>query len=336
MVKPSPDFTYSPGVTPLSGGCRPYREGSFRLEASPPSGGKTVIHNYGHGGAGISMCWGCAQEVVDLVKARVPQPTGKPIAVLGAGVMGLTAATLLEQLGMVVTILAKDFPPNTTSDVAGGQWAPAKVNGAAARLKKILINSFREHERRGPAFGVSRRTNYSLTRLAHFDLVTEVVPPPERPHLPFKHLNRRGFAYKTLLVEPPIFLAKLVHDLRARPNVSFETRDFRSQAEVMALPPNIIVNCLGMGARPIWNDTLLKPVRGQLVLLPAQPNLDYLFSGGGYVFPRKDCTVIGGTYEENSTGCAPEEPRCAQMVRDLEMLFGGERAFVSSWMIQDE
>jgi len=124
---PSPDFTYVPGVTPLAAGCRPWRKGTYRLEAEPHAvSGKTIIHNYGHGGAGVTMSWGCACEVVDIVRRRHPQPAGKPVAILGAGVMGLTAATLLlEELDMIVTIFAKEFPPRTTSDIAGGQWAPA-------------------------------------------------------------------------------------------------------------------------------------------------------------------------------------------------------------------
>jgi len=27
-----------------------------------------VVHNYGHGGSGVTMCWGCAHDVVDILK----------------------------------------------------------------------------------------------------------------------------------------------------------------------------------------------------------------------------------------------------------------------------
>jgi D-amino-acid oxidase len=42
-------------------GLRPWRS-EVRLE-SEPFGGSVLWHNYGHGGAGISMAWGCAAEI---------------------------------------------------------------------------------------------------------------------------------------------------------------------------------------------------------------------------------------------------------------------------------
>ena len=47
-------------------GLRPGRP-TVRLEAEPQPNGKVVIHNYGHGGAGVTLSWGCAEEVTSLV-----------------------------------------------------------------------------------------------------------------------------------------------------------------------------------------------------------------------------------------------------------------------------
>ena len=47
-------------------GLRPGRT-EVRLEKEQIFG-KTIIHNYGHGGSGVTLSWGCAEEVVDIVK----------------------------------------------------------------------------------------------------------------------------------------------------------------------------------------------------------------------------------------------------------------------------
>lgn len=46
-------------------GLRPRRHGGVRLEVD--HGWDTpVVHNYGHGGGGVTLAWGCADRVVDL------------------------------------------------------------------------------------------------------------------------------------------------------------------------------------------------------------------------------------------------------------------------------
>src|SRR5262245_53507984 len=62
---PTPVFTYDPR-TDLIAGRRPYRIGSYRLERED-AGSKMIVHNYGHGGAGITMALGCAHEVRDII-----------------------------------------------------------------------------------------------------------------------------------------------------------------------------------------------------------------------------------------------------------------------------
>jgi D-amino-acid oxidase len=47
-------------------GLRPFRTSGLRLERDQLVDGRTVIHNYGHGGAGFTLSWGCAREVLDL------------------------------------------------------------------------------------------------------------------------------------------------------------------------------------------------------------------------------------------------------------------------------
>ncbi|HJW38333.1 MAG TPA: FAD-dependent oxidoreductase [Candidatus Udaeobacter sp.] len=54
-----------PRVTAERVGLRPFRKSGVRLERDQLCDGRTVIHNYGHGGAGFTLSWGCAREVLD-------------------------------------------------------------------------------------------------------------------------------------------------------------------------------------------------------------------------------------------------------------------------------
>ena len=97
-------------------GLRPYRPSGFRV-AREQAGETAVVHNYGHGGGGITLSWGTSKLAVDL---GLPGHTG-PVAVLGAGALGLATARLAQEAGFAVTIYAKALPPETTSNIAGGQ-----------------------------------------------------------------------------------------------------------------------------------------------------------------------------------------------------------------------
>ncbi|WP_405817549.1 FAD-binding oxidoreductase [Streptomyces sp. NBC_01390] len=62
--------------TPVLGhqvGLRPWRQGGVRLEADPRPPGRVrrLVHNYGHGGAGVTLAWGCADAATALVAGAV-------------------------------------------------------------------------------------------------------------------------------------------------------------------------------------------------------------------------------------------------------------------------
>jgi D-amino-acid oxidase len=50
-------------------GIRPFRKSGVCVERDCLRDGRTVIHNYGHGGAGFTLSWGCARETVSLAQA---------------------------------------------------------------------------------------------------------------------------------------------------------------------------------------------------------------------------------------------------------------------------
>ena len=327
---PTPDFTFDPdGPGACVAGVRPYREGSYRLDAESVSD-TFLVHNYGHGGAGITLSWGCADRVQGIVRERLAVSHQTEAAVLGAGVMGLTAATLLLDLGLRVTIYSDREPLETTSSKAGGQWAASVVEcqGKEKELGRILEVAYKKFEEKiGKGYGVSRRPNYSAQPTHGLEVVRTLAPgvPLHRERLqrlPFEAHTGPGYVYQTLLVEPPIFLPRLEADLRAR-GVSFVQRHFDSASDVLAsLTQKTVVNCTGLGAGRLWQDPKVKPIKGQLAMLPRQPQLQYLYGENGYLFPRADHVVIGGTFEENRDDEIPDKAMCKELVRHMASLFG--------------
>ena len=327
---PTPDFTFDPDAPGACiAGVRPFRNGSYRLDAQTASG-KFVVHNYGHGGAGITLSWGCAARVRDIVQSHLVNSNDKNVAVLGAGVMGMTAATLLLDLGLNVTIFSDRKPADTTSFKAGGQWAVSVVEfqGKQQELKGIIKTAYTTFKNSiGKGFGVSERPNFTATRSHNLDVVLQLVPglipDPVPMILPFEgHHNQHGFRYQTLLIEPPVFLARLETDLKAR-GVSFVQKKFTSKADVFAsVTQKTIINCTGLGAMKLWNDPKMVPIKGQLAMLPAQPALQYLYGQNGYMFPRADHVVIGGTFESGVNDEIPNKSVCQDLVNHIASLFG--------------
>jgi len=107
-------------------GLRPFRPSGFVVRAEKLDD-KLLIHNYGHGGGGVTLSWGTSQLAVEDVSSSGLSGSA---AVLGCGAVGLATARLLQRHGFDVTIYARDIPPNTTSNVAGASWFPTVSSGS--------------------------------------------------------------------------------------------------------------------------------------------------------------------------------------------------------------
>ena len=111
-------------------GLRPFRPSGFRVEKETIEG-KTVVHNYGHGGGGMSLSWGSSYLAVEQALAT----DATRFAIIGCGVMGLSTARLLQKHGMDVTIYSKDIPPNTTSNMSAAWWSPGSTVDPSERTE---------------------------------------------------------------------------------------------------------------------------------------------------------------------------------------------------------
>ena len=117
--------------------------------------------------------------------------------------------------------------------------------------------------------------------------------------------------YKTMLIEPHIYLNALLRDFQLAGG-KVVVKEFPSLAEVSNLSEQVVFNCTGLGARALFDDRNLIPVRGQLELLLPQPEIDYIYLGGSaYMFPRRDGIILGGTWDRDNWELEPDPEQTA-------------------------
>ena len=329
-------------------GLRPHRDSGFLLEAERFDD-KTVVHNFGHGGAGMSLSWGTASLAADLAVAH----TGRRAAVLGCGIVGLTSARQLQRRGFDVTIYAMDLPPNTTSNmsfanftpmsglVSRDRWTPAW----GAQFRRAVEIAYREHQLLvGAGYGVSWINEYAVFDQLPVPRASPTTPPdPAGPPSPFTEDNptyvdvgsivyepgqhpfgnRYLTEHPTMRFEPSIYLDALMRDV-----VSFGgrivVRRFDTPRDLMSLAEPIIVNCTGLGAKALFGDEELVPIKGQLTVLVPQPEVTYMVGG---MIPRSDGIVLsGGMRERGDWSLEADEAFNARVVERFRKLFDGMRA----------
>jgi len=315
-------------------GLRPFRPSGFVVRVEK-IGDQTVVHNYGHGGGGITLSWGTSQLAVD----EAWKTGEKRFAVLGCGAVGLATARLLQQRGAEVTLYAKDLPPHTTSNIAGGQWSPTSVMDRGRRtsesdalLARASRLSHRAYQQLPAAeFGIRWLENYILSDEPlqgwwEQDLVRDLYPESRdlRPHEhPFPARYARRFT--TMLIEPPIYLHAMLREVRLAGG-RVVVRDLENRAQLTVLPEQVIVNCTGLGAKALFGDEELEPVKGQLTFLLPQPEVDYItIRGGLYMFPRRDGILLGGTFDHGVWSLDVDEAVRQRMVAGHRAFFEGLR-----------
>ncbi len=266
---------------------RPFRAPGFRLAAEKLDH-KICIHNYGHGGAGITLSWGTAH----LACEELRDSGHKHVAVLGCGVVGLASARLLQQMGKEVTIYAKELPPETTSNLAGGLWLPFSVfdsDRETPEFHEQFLRSVRFSYRYfqqfvGEDYGVHWLPTYVTSEepftetemLAPKGPFPEVFPDmhdlqPGEHRFPYRYVRQ----FRAMLIEPHPYLRALLRDFRLAGG-RLVVQEFHESKDLATLPEPAVVNCTGLGAKSIFGDSELLPIKGQLTFLLPQPEVNYI------------------------------------------------------------
>ncbi len=304
---------------------RPFRAMGPRIEAEA-LGHKTVVHNYGHGGSGWSLSWGSAAEAVRLAMQSSP----RKIAVIGAGALGLTAAITAQRAGADVTIYARERFPYVRSARATGSWTPdsrvAKTAAVAPGFgdfwERMARTSLAMHQSFiGVAGNPVEWMDYYLLRDPP---APQPAPADTTPDPGFIELTDRlspimprgtdlpadGFPFAAASVRRNVIMTFNVtdysHQLESDFQLAggrFEQADFQSPKDLLKLKEHVLINCTGYGARALWTDETITPVRGQIVWLTPQEGVHYgMYHQGLSVLARRDGIVVQALGPDDNFG----------------------------------
>lgn len=343
-VPPRPSYEVLPPILPIRAQVdrifrvtvclRPFRAAGPRLDVERV-GDKTIVHNYGHGGSGWSLSWGSSGIAVEKAMASGE----RDVAVIGCGALGLTSAILLQRAGAKVTIYAKERPPDVRSARATGSWTPdsriALTNAVSpdfpALWEKMCRNSFHTYESYLGMAGnpVEWRDEYILSdpspagtqddsepegalnfadygdRVRDLAPRSQVLPPGSHP-FPTQYARRNS----NLMFNIAAYSRQLVNDFLVEGG-RMEHIEFHSPSELSQLSQKVVINATGYGARALWKDESIVPVRGQIAWLIPQPEVDY---GVRYknvnILSRRDGIVVQdmGIGDMEGYNNADEEP----------------------------
>jgi hypothetical protein len=339
-------------ITRITVCTRPFRAQGPRLDTEKV-GSKLVVHNYGHGGSGWSLSWGSSSIAV-----RKAMATGeREIAVIGCGALGLTSALLLQRAGVRVTIYAKELPPNVRSSQATGLWTPdsricLQENATPAfkrQWEEMARTSFQSYQNflGLPGAPVEFIDNYFVSDEAESNRRRSA--PDEQP--PFADLQREligdlmtqradfapgshslGARYlrrsSLMMFNLTAYTRVLMGDFGANGG-KLEVAEFHTPDDFAKLREKTLINATGYGARALFGDQTVTPVRGQLARGIPQPEIDYgLFYKGVSFVPRRDGLVfqaVGDSdyYGFNDDTAVADRAEADRAVNTIAGLFNG-------------
>ena len=341
-------------ITNITVCTRPFRAQGPRLDVEQILG-KTVVHNYGHGGSGWSLSWGSSAIAAESALASGE----REVAVIGCGAMGLTSALLLQRAGAKVRIYARDLPPNVHSSLATGLWTP----DSRICFEEYAIPAFRQQWQRmarrsfaayqtllglpgnpvefidvyfvsdGEKFSRALPPEDPRPRFAELqhelvgDLMTqsEAFPPGSHP-LGARWLQRSALMMFNLTAYTHLLLS----DFRLGGG-EIEVTEFHTPAELARVREKTLINATGYGARALLGDQSVIPVRGQVARVIPEPQVSYglLYNGVAFV-PRRDglvFQVIGANdyYGFNDDTTVPDRAEAERAVSTIAALFNAPR-----------
>ena len=224
----------------------------------------------------------------------------KSVAIIGAGVSGLTCGVLFAERGFRAAIFAEQIGQQTTSGAAAALWFPYDAEPAdkvipwALAAYKVLVDLTKD-----PRSGVS------MIELRQYYRTGEIeIPDWAKPFVISTEVEKSltvfssGVALRVPLMDTTIYLEYLASRFQ-KAGGSINERVRFNQLEDVDPKFDLVINCAGIGARELVHDADLEPHRGQVAIVPKIDNLKCAIVCDDaplmYAIPRTNDCVFGGT-----------------------------------------
>ena len=244
------------------------------------------------------------------------------VAVIGAGVSGLTCGIVLAEYGYRTAIFAKEIGRQTTSGAAGAIWFPydaeptEKVIPWALRTFDALVELARI-----PGSGVSMIETRQFLRTDEIQIPDWAILLGARPVSVMSSevetsldvnssLFKSGFSLRVPLMDATIYLDYLANRFLTAGGELTDSMRFENLEEVDR-KFDLVINCAGIGARELVQDADLEPHRGQVAIVPKIEGLSCAIVCDDaplmYAIPRTNDCVFGGTNDLSDNLAADPE-----------------------------
>jgi len=226
----------------------------------------------------------------------------KSVAIIGAGVSGVTCGVVFAERGFRTAIFAERIGQRTTSGAAAALWFPYDAQPAdkvipwALATYKVLVDLTKD-----PGSGVS------MIELRQYCRTGEIqIPDWAAPFVISTEVEKSltvfssGFSINVPLMDTTIYLDYLAKRFQKAGGSINESVHFEELEDV---DPkfDLVINCAGIGARELAHDADLEPHRGQVAIVPKIDKMKCAIVCDDdplmYAIPRSNDCVFGGTNE---------------------------------------
>ena len=249
------------------------------------------------------------------------------VAVIGAGVSGLTCGVLLAEAGFEARIVAEEFGPGTTSAAAAAIWFPYDAAPAEAVIAWALETFVVLRELCAvPGSGVSMLELRQFARTREEEIPAWAVSLGAHRLAPalVPSAFTSGYTLEVPLTDTSRYLDYLAARFRSAGGEVQTGICFAHLGEV-SREFSLVVNCTGVGARTLLPDPEVESHRGQVLVVAAIPQRCALVCDDPplmYAIPRRHDCILGGTNqisEERAPDPADSQAILAECSRVLEI-----------------